>query len=95
MPKSYKTKVDVSFPRPVRLRTANNGIEFWESEGVSYTAGSLISEDQMLPRDAERAAKGELSKLLEPIEEEPKPKKAPAKKPATKSAAKPKAAASK
>lgn len=79
MPKSYKTKVDVSFPRPIRLRTANNGIEFWESEGVSYTAGSLISEDQMLPRDAERAAKGELSNLLEPIEEE-KPKKAPAKK---------------
>lgn len=92
MPKSYKTKVDVSFPRPVRLRTANNGIEFWESEGVSYTAGSLISEDQMLPRDRERAAKGELSNLLEPLEE---PKKAPAKKPATKSAAKPKAAASK
>lgn len=91
MPKSYKTKVDVSFPRPIRLRTANNGIEFWESEGVSYTAGSLISEDQMLPRDAERAAKGELSKLLEPIEEE-KPKKAPvkkttAKKPAAKAAA--------
>lgn len=79
MPKTYKTKVDVSFPRPIRLRTATNGIEFWESEGVSYTAGSLISEDQMLPRDAERAAKGELSKLLEPIEEE-KPKKAPAKK---------------
>lgn len=91
MPKSYKTKVDVSFPRPIRLRTANNGIEFWESEGVSYNAGSLISEDQMLPRDAERAAKGELSNLLEPIEEE-KPKKAPAKKttakkPAAKAAA--------
>ena len=79
MPKSYKTKVDVSFPRPIRLRTATNGREFWESEGVSYTAGSLISEDQMLPRDRERAAKGELSNLLEPIEEE-KPKKAPAKK---------------
>ena len=79
MPKTYTTKVDVSFPRPIRLRTANNGIEFWESEGVSYTAGSLISEDQMLPRDAERAAKGELSNLLEPIKEE-KPKKAPAKK---------------
>lgn len=79
MPKTYKTKVDVSFPRPIRLRTANNGIEFWESEGVSYTAGSLISEDQMLPRDAERAAKGQLSKLLEPIKEE-KPKKAPVKK---------------
>lgn len=77
MPKSYKTKVDVSFPRPIRLRTATNGREFWESEGVSYTAGSLISEDQMLPRDAERAAKGELSSLLEPLEE---PKKAPAKK---------------
>lgn len=92
MPKSYKAKVDVSFPRPIRLRTANNGIEFWESEGVSYTAGSLISEDQMLPRDRERAAKGELSNLLEPLEE-PKPKKAPTKKPATKSAAKPKASA--
>jgi hypothetical protein len=48
---------------------------------VSYTAGSLISEDQMLPRDAERAAKGELSNLLEPLEE---PKKAPAKKPVAK-----------
>lgn len=83
MPKTYKTKVDISFPRPIRLRTANNGIEFWESEGVSYTAGSLISEDQMLPRDAERAAKGELSKFLEPIQEK-KPKKAPAKKPAAK-----------
>lgn len=82
MPKSYKTKVDVSFPRPIRLRTANNGREFWESEGVSYKAGSLISDDQMLPRDAERAAKGELSKLLEPLEEQ---KKAPVKK---KSAAK-------
>lgn len=77
MPKSYKTKVDVSFPRPIRLRTATNGREFWESEGVSYTAGSLISEDQMLPRDAERAAKGELSNLLEPVAES---KKAPAKK---------------
>ena len=81
MPKTYTTKVDVSFPRPIRLRTANNGIEFWESEGVSYTAGSLISEDQMLPRDAERAAKGELSNLLESLNE---PKKAPAKKPVAK-----------
>lgn len=90
MPKSYKTKVDVSFPRPIRLRTANNGIEFWESEGVSYRAGEIVSDDQLLPRDRERAAKGELSNLLEPLEE---PKKAPAKKPATKSAAKPKAAA--
>jgi hypothetical protein len=87
MPKLYKTLVDVSFPRPIRLRTANNGKEFWQSEGVSYCAGDTISEKDMLPRDAERASKGELPKLLELIQE---PKKAPAKKPAAKAAAKPK-----
>ena len=87
MPKLYKTLVDVSFPRPIRLRTATNGREFWESAGVSYRAGDTISEKDMLPRDAERASKGELPKLLELIKE---PKKAPAKKPAAKAAAKPK-----
>jgi hypothetical protein len=88
MPKSYKTKVDVSFPRPIRLRKTPAGKDFYESEGVSYLAGDTITEDKMLPRDIERAEKGELNNLLELIAVEPKAETVPA--PAKKAAAKPK-----
>lgn len=85
MPKLYKAKVDVSFPRPIRLRETLEGKDFWESEGISYRAGDTIADDKLLPRDKERAEKGELSRLIELIEK-PKPgaKKPAAEKPQVK-----------
>ena len=93
MPKSYKTKVDVSFPRPIRFRKTPAGKDFVESQGISYRAGDVISEKDMLPRDVERANNGELDKLLELITEEPKVEVKPA--PVKKALAKPKATTAK
>lgn len=93
MPKSYKTKVDVSFPRPIRLRKTPAGKDFWESEGISYRAGDTITEKDMLPRTIERANNGELDKLLELIAEEPKVEVKPV--PVKKAPAKPKATTAK
>lgn len=93
MPKSFKTKVDVSFPRPIRFRKTPAGADFVESQGISYRAGDTITEKDMLPRDIERANNGELDKLLELIAEEPKVEVKPA--PVKKVAAKPKATTAK
>jgi hypothetical protein len=93
MPKSYKTKVDVSFPRPIRLRKTPTGKDFWECQGISYRAGDTITEKDMLPDAIERANSGELDGLLELITEEPKVEVKPA--PVKKAPAKPKATTAK
>lgn len=64
MADAYQAKVDVSFPRPIGLLSENP--EVWSTEGVNYPAGSHILAENLVPRDRERAASGELDHLLAP-----------------------------
>jgi hypothetical protein len=69
MADAYKVKADVSFPKPIRkVDELIDGQEVYEATGVNYAAGSYLLENDLLPRDRERAANGELDHLLEAVD---------------------------
>ena len=70
MAKSYQALVDVSIPKPVALLDESKPDGDWVTEGATYPAGSIISEDWLTPRDRKRAENGELDHVLRESDEE-------------------------
>lgn len=64
MAKTYQALVDVSIPKPVTQLDPDKKDSDWVTEGATYAAGSLISEEWLTPRDRKRAENGELDHLL-------------------------------
>lgn len=64
MAKVYQATRDVSIPKPVAKLDPSKEDSDWVVEGVTYPAGSLISEEWLTPRDRKRAENGELSYVL-------------------------------
>lgn len=66
MASAYRLLKDVSFPRPIRpAGELADGSVLYETVGVNYATGSYVLESELTPRDAGRAADGELNDLLE------------------------------
>lgn len=70
MAKVYQALADVSIPKPVAKLDPNKEDSDWITEGATYPAGSLISEDWMTPRDQKRAEAGEFSHVLQESDQE-------------------------
>jgi hypothetical protein len=64
--KGYRAIADVSFPKPIAQISEDD----WATEGVNYPAGSLIPEDHLTPHARKQAAAGELSHVIEPVDED-------------------------
>jgi hypothetical protein len=70
MAKAYRARVDVSFPRVIAVVKRQGEDDLHETEGVNYSAGSYILEENLTPRDRARAEAGELDHLIEPVDRE-------------------------
>lgn len=70
MAKTYQALVDVSIPKPVTQLDPDKPDSDWVTEGATYAAGSLISEDWLTPRDRKRIENGELSHLFQESDQE-------------------------